>query len=204
MSRPTLVLIRHAPTAWNAEGRVQGQTDIDLSPEGRKALAGWLMPPDFRDLAAFSSPLRRAVDTAAGLGLQGAARDHRLMEMDWGAWEGERIAELRARLGAAMAANEARGFDFRPPGGESPRMLLARLGGWLAEVAAAERSCVAVTHAGVIRVLYAAATGWDLTGPRPVKFQRAAAQVFTLGPDGTPALEALNVPLEPSCPPRAS
>ncbi len=198
MPRPTVVLIRHAPTAWNAEGRIQGQTDVDLSPEGRAALAGWRMPPDFGNLPAFSSPLRRAVATATGLGLAGVVRDHRLMEMDWGAWEGERIEALRARLGPDMAANEARGFDFRPPGGESPRMLLARVGAWLAEVAAAERSCVAVTHAGVIRVLYAAATGWDLTGPRPVKLQRAAAQVFTLGPDGAPALEALNVPLEPA------
>jgi probable phosphoglycerate mutase len=188
-----VVLIRHGPTAWNAEARIQGQTDTDLSPEGRAAVAGWRLPEAFLGLPAVASPLRRAVATAELLGLAPLAHDSRLMEMHWGAWEGERLPELRQRLGAEMTRNEARGLDFQPPGGESRRMLLARVQDWLAEVAAAGAPCVAVTHAGVIRVVYAAASGWNMVAERPIKFRRAAAHVFTLHPGGGVAVERMNV-----------
>ena len=46
------------------------------------------------------------------------------------------LADLRAELGPAMAENEARGLDFRPPGGESPREVQARLKPFLADLAA--------------------------------------------------------------------
>src|SRR3546814_10532072 len=61
-----------------------------------------------------------------------------LVETDWGAWEGRTLAELRADLGAGMAANEARGLDFRPPGGESPRDVQDRMRPLLAELARSE------------------------------------------------------------------
>jgi probable phosphoglycerate mutase len=113
--------------------------------------------------------------------------------MRWGAWEGRRLAELRAALGQAMRENEARGWDFRPPGGESPREVLARVRPWLAEVAARGEPTLAVTHRGVIRAVLAHALEWDLRGKPPAKLDWAAAQVFRLAADGHPAVEALNV-----------
>ena len=181
-----LALLRHAETAWSAEGRIQGQTDVPLLPNV-------CLQNTFSGMRIVTSPLRRCVETAALLGAPEAEREPRIAEMRWGAWEGRRLAELRAALGEAMRENEARGWDFRPEGGESPRELLARLRPWLAEVAARGEPTLAVTHRGVIRAVLAHALAWDLRGKPPVKLDWAAAQVFRLAADGRPAVEALNV-----------
>ena len=81
--------------------------------------------------------------------------------MDWGAWAGERLHALRARDGGAMAATEARGLDFRPEGGESPREVQARLAPLFGDLAGAGRDALAVTHRGVVRAALGLATGWD-------------------------------------------
>jgi probable phosphoglycerate mutase len=143
-----------------------------------------------------TSPLARCVETAALLGAPQAPREPRLIEMDWGRWQGERLADLRASLGAAMRENEERGLDFRPEGGESPREVLARVRGWLAETAAAATPTLAVTHRGVIRAVLAAATGWDMRGKPPAKLDWHAFHLFRLAADGGPALERPSVEIE--------
>lgn len=183
-----LALLRHAETAWSSEGRIQGHTDVPLSSSPKIVL-----PDQFDSFRVLTSPLRRCIETAALLGAPDAEREPRIAEMRWGAWEGQRLAELRRQLGPAMAENEARGWDFRPEGGESPRELLARLRPWLAEVAARGRPTLAVTHRGVIRAVLARALDWDLRGKPPVKLDWSALQVFRLAADGHPAVEALNV-----------
>ena len=89
-----------------------------------------------------------------------------------------------------MAENEARGWDFRPEGGESPREVLARVRSWLAELSA---PTLAITHRGVIRAIYATAAGWDLRGKPPAKLDWTAVQLFRVADDGTPAIERLNL-----------
>ena len=91
-----IVMIRHALTAWNVEGRIQGQTDIPLCTRGRQALAARRLPPRFASHRVHSSPLSRAVETAALLGLGTPVLDSRLMEMHWGEWEGQVRAEVEA------------------------------------------------------------------------------------------------------------
>ncbi|MCP5368248.1 MAG: histidine phosphatase family protein, partial [Hyphomicrobiales bacterium] len=186
---------RHGPTDWNADRRIQGRADRPLSAAGRAAVAAWRLPPPFRDFNVVCSPLRRARETAAALA--GAAPvEPDLVEMDWGSWEGRRLADLRAELGPAMAANEDRGLDFRPTGGESPRDVQARLAPWLAAVARRRRPTLAVTHKGVIRAVYALAAGWDMTGKAPHRLANAALHHFRLDGDGHPAIVALNIPLD--------
>lgn len=197
MTVPLLVL-RHGPTAWNAEKRCQGHADVPLSPEGVDAVRRWRLPPEADGGRWLSSPLRRCLETARLLGADPAI-DAALIEMDWGDWEGERLPELRARLGMAMAANEARGLDFRPAGGESPRDVQQRLKPWLSRTAAEGAATVAVTHRGVLRALYALASGWDMTGESPHRLTRhGVGHLFALAPDGAPAVERLNIPLEPA------
>ena len=190
-----LLLLRHGPTAWNAEGLIQGRTDIPLSPEGEGVVRSWVLPDRLRDRAWVASPLKRAAATAAILGLD-PVPDARLVEMDWGAWEGRTLAGLRAELGDLMAAWEARGLDFRGPGGESPRDVQDRLRPWLAEVAAAGRPAGAVAHKGVIRAIYAMATCWDMTDKPAHKLLDGCAHRFTLAADGTPTVAELNIALE--------
>ena len=91
-----------------------------------------------------------------------------------------------------MRENEDRGWDFRPPGGESPREVLSRVRPWLAEVAMRGEPTLAVTHRGVIRVVLAEALGWDLRGKPPVKLDWSAVHLFRLGPEGDPKVERLN------------
>lgn len=191
-----VALIRHGRTQWNAEHRIQGQSDIPLSEEGRRQVAGWKLPDSMRDHAWMSSPLVRAVGTAELMGARSVRRDARLREMAWGAWEGEVLAELRSRYGTELRRNERRGLDFRPPGGESPRELQARLRSWVADLAREGGSWVVVTHRGVIRALYALAVDWDMRDEPPSVLLDECVHLFEVPPGGrTPRVVALNLPL---------
>lgn len=179
-----VLLVRHGPTAWNASGRIQGQIDIPLSPRGRAEVLRWRLPARYAQARLFSSPLARARETAEILTGRAPTTDPRLCEMSWGRFEGRRLAELRAEAPEAMAANEARGLDFRPPGGESPREVCARVGALLIELAADPRPVVAVCHKGVIRAALVLATGWDMRGRPPVRLARTLGYEFSCHPDG--------------------
>ena len=179
-----LVVIRHGLTEWNQQKRVQGRIDKPLSSEGERQLASLYVPQELLGYRWFCSPLRRALQSIELLGISEFKVDHRLIEMSWGDWEGEVLKPLRKQLGVVMRLNEARGLDFRPPGGESPRELQSRLADWLKEVAESRQNCAVVAHKGVIRCLYSMATGWDMVGESPVDFAWDSAHQFDLGERG--------------------
>jgi probable phosphoglycerate mutase len=183
-----LALRRHADTAWSIEGRIQGRTDLPLLENISLSL-----PHACRGMRVVTSPLARCIQTAALLGAPDAAREPRIIEMDWGAWEGQTLSSLRQALGEAMSENEARGLDFTPPGGESPRSVSERTRPWLREIANEGKPTLAVTHRGVIRAILAQATGWDMRGKPPVRLDWGAAHLFTLARDGAPSVLRLNV-----------
>lgn len=185
-----LALIRHAPTAWSNEGRMQGRADVPLAAP----LPDWRWPAALDGFRVITSPLRRAVETARLLGVA-AEPEPRLTEMDWGDWEGETLAQLRARLGAAMEDAEAAGLDFRPPGGESPRDVQARIAPLLHDLAKAGEPAAAITHKGVIRAVFALAARWDMLGKPPARLSWEAAHLFRLDRDGAPSIHELNLPL---------
>jgi probable phosphoglycerate mutase len=141
--------------------------------------------------------LQRCRETAALLAgafspLPEIVIEPRLIEMNYGAWEGSTLEELRRRHGAQMAQWEAQGLDMQPPEGESPRQAQQRLRPWLAELADEGRDSFAVVHKGVIRALYALATGWTMERKAPDRLAFDCLQVFTLGGDGMPAVRSLN------------
>jgi broad specificity phosphatase PhoE len=188
--------IRHASTPWNEQGRMQGRRDVALSEHGRAQAGNWRIPADVRvDGGLTSSPLRRAVETAEILSGSPPTAENALVEMDWGAWEGLTLDEIHDRFDGELERAEARGLDFRPPGGESPRDVLERLRPWLARAASSPVPVVAVTHLGVLRVVLAAATGWDMTGKPPVRLQSEAMHRFVVDSHGEVAIERCNVPL---------
>ena len=189
-------VLRHAPTAWNEAGRMQGRHDVPLGPAGRRAARLWRLPPDVaRDTRIVSSPLARAIETATLLCGRTPDIAEALIEMDWGTWEGFRLDELRSRYGEAFVRNAARGLDFRPPGGESPREVMTRALAWVDRVAHEAAPVVAVTHNGVLRALLAAATGWGMLGKPPLKLRPGTVQRFTVARTGTLRLVEANVPL---------
>ncbi len=202
-----LVFIRHGPTLWNAEGRIQGRTDVALSAEGVIEVGRWRLPEDFHTYRWFASPLLRAVQTARLLGAPDLVFDPALGEMRWGVWEGRRLDEIRAEDPSGTADVEARGLDFSTPGGESPRQVQMRLAPFLGARAGASVPAIVVTHKGVIRALYAQATSWPMLGKPPDRLDWSAAHLFRLAGDGMPSVERLNVPLRTAndgspCPPR--
>ena len=160
-----LYFVRHGETDWNREGRLQGQRDVELNGVGRRQAAecgrilGDLLRQLGRQPSAFmyvSSPLSRARETMSlmrqVLGLDPAPDqvDPRLKELSFGDWEGETIAEIRARDPAAIAARERDKWSFVPPQGESYAKLSQRVGAWYASL---QEDTVAVAHGGTARAL---------------------------------------------------
>jgi probable phosphoglycerate mutase len=194
---PIVACLRHGATDWNSEGRMQGRRDIPLSAAGRADVARWTLPADLaHDADWFASPLLRAIETAELVSGRAPRIEPALIEMDWGAWEGQRLDDLHARLGDEFTGNAARGLDFRPPGGESPRDVVSRVARWLDGIAARERPLIAVTHNGVLRALLVLATDWDMLGKPPVKLRPATLHRFRLVPGPRLAIDACNVPLD--------
>jgi broad specificity phosphatase PhoE len=166
---PTRVyLVRHGVTAWHRDGRMLGQRDIPLDPEGvvqAEAAAHALAQAGIGEVV--SSPLVRSVQTAEIVGRRAAievARDPRLTDLRIGAWEGQKAADVTAsaeyqRFAQAPASE-------RPPGGESLDELTRRTTAAVEQILAdnpAGEAVAVVTHAAVIRVLVLHYLGAPLT-----------------------------------------
>jgi alpha-ribazole phosphatase/probable phosphoglycerate mutase len=155
-----IVLIRHAEPDEAVRGRCYGRLDVELSPRGieHAARLGRQLAAH-RIAAVYSSPLRRALGTAApisaalGLDLVLAAE---LAEIDCGKLEGATWEEIeRTYPGFFFWSSVPAGFEF--PGGESYADLAARASRALEDIRARHpgETVVAVTHAGVLRSVLA-------------------------------------------------
>lgn len=159
---PHLYLCRHGQTDWNAEGRLQGQEEVELNSLGRaqarrngRYLANVLGPraAGFRYLA---SPMARARETMriirAELGLDPDAfeTDERLVELHFGDWQGSTLEEVRARDAGSLRERQALKWDYVPPGGlsESYAMLSTRAG---PVFEALSGPTILVAHGGIAR-----------------------------------------------------
>lgn len=187
-----VLMIRHGRTDWNEARRIQGRTDIPLNERGIAEQQTRAIPRDFADAPVRSSPLVRARQTSELLGANELQTDERLIEMDFGAWEGHTHRDLTAEDPEGMRRLEADGIDMRPPGGETPREVADRLLSFLSEQL--EDRLVAVTHKGVIRAAFATALGWDMTRDMPFRADWNAGHCFRFAA-GRLELEQANVPL---------
>jgi broad specificity phosphatase PhoE len=190
-----IALLRHGPTLWNAQGRIQGHTDIPLSDDGIAKMRELLPPASFDQARVFVSTSRRARQTAEALGLTDAVWDARLMEQNWGDWEGLSTKGILERDGADAFERAGKKLAFRPPGGESTAELHDRVAAFLKDVAREGRDAIAVAHFGVLRAAYTMATGWDMATPMPPELDVSKALILELTPDGVPSIHALNVEL---------
>jgi broad specificity phosphatase PhoE len=171
-SSQTLLLVRHGRTADNAAGLILGHRDPPLSEAGRaeaQRLAAELQSTGIA--AVWTSPLRRARETAAVVGAPLALEPRvcaNLVESARGRWEGVAVATIARDEPALHAAFERGDPDFAFPGGESLREQQARTRAALAVIVAGPLPAVVVAHAGTIRAAFA------LSG-RPVGPERALA-----------------------------
>ena len=190
-----LWLLRHGLTDWNAEKRIQGRIDRPLSETGIAQIQSRALPEALHQITWYCSPMLRARQTAELMGIQSPLLEPALTEMNWGDWEGKILKPLRKQIGETMRENEARGCDFCPPNGESPRQVQARLKLWLAEIGTRGEDCAAVVHKGIIRCLYALALDWDMRGESPVKFDWTQLHEFEIDGDGKPVRHYRSVAL---------
>jgi probable phosphoglycerate mutase len=181
-----VALLRHFPTDWNRARRLQGRTDRPLTAEARATLAGLAPPPPWDRARVIASPLARARDTATAL-WPAVETDARLMELDYGGWEGRSIDALLADPDSGYVSFDRWGWDRRAPGGESPADARARVAPLLAELAADGRPALLVAHRGLMRAILAAAHGWDYDRPEPFAIKRGRLHLVTLDATGRPA-----------------
>ncbi|MCL6414838.1 histidine phosphatase family protein [Aestuariirhabdus sp. Z084] len=172
-----IYMLRHGTTPWNVQKRIQGHTDIALLPQAFDLLCNTPVANRYKELTWFSSPLLRAVETAKALGLN-AVTEPALIEMEWGEWEGQTLAELRAMQPEVMSREEAKGLFMTPPQGENPSQVITRLMAWLSELAP-QSDIGLVTHKGVIRAAIAQACGWNMLDKCPIKPDWNKALEFT-------------------------
>ena len=165
-----ILLARHGETAWNAEGRYQGQEDIPLSPVGEaqaRALGERLRGVHID--RAVASPLARALRTAelalgdARLGL--LTTDAGLKEIAHGEWEGLLASQIRERDADRLHAWRHAPHEVLMPQGESLQHVLDRAWPALAGATAGlgpDDTLLVVAHDAVNRVLLCRILGLPL------------------------------------------
>jgi len=94
-----ILLLRHAQSTWNAQGRWQGRADPTLSPDGRRSAEA--VAPYYEGVSAiYSSPLLRSRETAEiigkVLGIEHLLTTEDLSERDIGEWTGLTREEVEA------------------------------------------------------------------------------------------------------------
>lgn len=155
----TLLLVRHAETAWNREGRFQGHADPPLSPYGRRQAQALAVELDNSPPAViYTSDLRRAAETAAIIASRFALAvqaDPDLREVDVGEWSGLTWPEIRARFPDGVERHAQRGHGWEL--GESHEEMAERVLRSLRRIGNrhdGERVLV-VVHGGTMRALAA-------------------------------------------------
>lgn len=187
-----LCLIRHGETDWNAQGRLQGWTDIGLNATGRAqaaAVAGALAGTAFD--AIISSPLQRAFHTAEAIveklaGSHTIRQEPRLRERHFGDLQGLTRGEIAAGFPAVQAELNARRPGYQPPGGESLQDFAARVHGLLRELRQQHHGeqLLLVAHGGVLDIAYRLASDQDLHSPRLHALPNAAINWLHSTPTG--------------------
>lgn len=150
-----ILLARHGETAWNAVGKLQGHTDIELNDAGRaqaRALAAELAGAGIT--AVWTSDLARARQTgeivAAALGLGAPTVEPELRERRFGVFEGLTRAECATQHPEAWHAWISQ--STAPPGGEARELATARLTRALLRIAEGGGTTLAISHGGVMRL----------------------------------------------------
>jgi broad specificity phosphatase PhoE len=202
-----LILIRHGESVGNAEGRLQGQADYDLTERGREQarLAGRRLAAE-GVRALYASPLRRAFATGEAIGRETGLAPIALpgvREYDFGELAGATYAELRQRFAAAGAASQPAQRVY--PGEEGREAFLSRVTQSLWDVIerhAGETTAV-VAHGGPIALFCQSVLGLPYRRPMPFAIDNCSFCVIDVvegGPaDGPGRPRAVLTALNDAC-----
>ena len=178
--------VRHGETGLNRDGRLQGRVDSELSPRGLEQVARLATRLAEWDIASVcSSPLARARQTAMAIAAVAGCEvevDDRLIEIDYGEWDGLPLSEIPTQSGRSWFADP----DFAPPGGESLAAVTARVEAFClerfaaAKAASVEGRIVAVSHVSPIKAAVAWALGVDERAT--LRMRLGLASISDIGP----------------------
>ncbi len=189
-----IAFVRHGQTELNRGGRLQGRLDAPLSALGTRQAAA--LARGFASAAVtrvFSSPLRRARDTAAAIAAAhelAVEVDQRLIELDYGAWDGLPLRDVPAESWAAWRDDP----QFAPPGGERLADVTTRVGAFCAEVFDGRRDdlVIAVSHVSPIKAAVCTALGVDERVTWSMHLDVASVSRIGRRPDGRGYLASFN------------
>jgi broad specificity phosphatase PhoE len=192
-----LILVRHGETAWNRERRIQGgSSDVELNELGREQVERLALAlKETKIDAIYSSPLKRALDTAIAI-----ASHHQLAvqvepdlrEMEVGELEGVSIADLGAGISQFLLQwRQGQGLE-KLPGGESVVDLADRM--WATVQSINEKhqqeTVVVVSHFFAVVATICKALGWPLTRLERIRVQTGSISIIEFG-DGHSRLVSL-------------
>jgi probable phosphoglycerate mutase len=192
----TLVLARHGETDANAKGLLLGRLDPPLNERGREQAAALAFAFAVRTppVAIASSPLCRTRETAETIGVACGVEvevDDRLVEVDYGVWDGHPFADLPADVVRKWRIDPS----FTPEGGESLAEVRARMAHCAADLLAraseAGGPILAVSHVSPIKAAVLWALAMDDTMSWRMRLDVASITRIAPGPDG-PVLLTFN------------
>ncbi|MGE5639294.1 MAG: histidine phosphatase family protein [Clostridia bacterium] len=185
-----LCLVRHGETQWNAEGRVQGQLDVPLSPIGlAQARAVAVVLGKERFDAIYCSDLLRVRQTAeptASLLNQDVIFTERLRERHYGVFQGLTYADAKLKLPEDYARFKDKDPDYAFQTGESLSQFNERALAFFAFLVEKHQgqSLLVFTHGGILEMMYRYVTGRGISTPRDFEIPNAALNRLEHDPAG--------------------
>jgi broad specificity phosphatase PhoE len=173
MGEPTIYLCRHGDTAWSTLRRLAGRNDLPLTEDGEvnaRRLGERLRSVTFDRVV--TSPLSRARRTAELAGFGDALVDERLIELDFGRYEGRMIDDIR---------REHAGWTYLRdgcPGGEGPEDIGRRADSLLADLLATSGRIALFGHSVILRVIAARYLGFEPGAGRRLMMSPSAFSIL--------------------------
>ena len=187
-----LFLVRHGETTWNKEGRYYGHSDVPLSDKGiaqAKKLGNYFRKIEFDKVII--SPLIRAVDTARALTDHELETEERLMEQNFGQFEGKTYGELQQEFPEELECWNRDHQEYCLPEGESFHMVRERVDDFLQDLWKEEGKVLVVAHKGTLGHLFASMLGLPLSGYWNFVFEQGTFSKVDLE-DGFAIIRSIN------------
>lgn len=160
-----IYVVRHGETKWNAEGRLQGWLNSELTDKGKAQAARLREVLQIPFQQVYSSPSKRAADTAKIItnGEQPILFDERLKEIHLGSWQGRLIADIEKEDGKRYECYVQMPETYIPDTGESIQTVKKRMNDFLQDCLKNEaENILVVTHGVSIRALLLAVYNWPI------------------------------------------
>jgi broad specificity phosphatase PhoE len=165
-------LVRHGETEWSRDGRHTSTTDLPLTAEGERVVAGVRDRLDGSFSLVLTSPRRRARETARLAGHPGATVDEDLAEWDYGELEGDTTPEIRE------AFPDWTIWTGPVPGGETAEQVSARLDRVVTRCRAADGRVLVFGHGHALRAFAARWLELPVVDGRHLKLDTATVSVL--------------------------